>query len=113
VSELVPWEKAYAQNGFNPEMLSDPGLPDIHITLLTDHLEGLADARFGAGRWAKRDDVEVTEYEPLTRDREYEDTDDDWNPIVGPDGEPVIVRYHDDNRYFRMTAWFRAKAEGE
>lgn len=108
---VVPWEKAAAYNGFPPKMLDD--LPNIHVTLFTDYLEGLADAKFGAGRWVKRDDIRLEEMEPLTRDCECEETDDDGDPVLDESGNPVMVQYHDDQRYFRMTAWFRAKGQGE
>jgi hypothetical protein len=103
----IPWEKAVAQNSFLPEMLADPGLSNIHVTLFTDYLDRLADAKFGAGRWVKRDDVRLEEFEPFTRDMVYEDTDEESETF----GQ--TIHYHDDGRYFRMSAWFRAKAPSE
>jgi hypothetical protein len=110
---MIEWEKAVTQCGFSPEMLADPGLHNIHLTMLSDYLDGLADEKFGAGRWVKRDDVMVNEFEPFTRDREYEETDEDDNPVLDATGNPVMVAYHDDQRYFRMSARFRAKGPNE
>jgi hypothetical protein len=110
VSETVTWEKAIAQNGFGRAFLDD--LPDLHLTMLRDFLHNLADQRWGEGRWLKRDES-VEEYEPPTREHSYQDTDDDDNPIVDDAGRPVIVHWHDDQLYCRMSAWFRPKLEGE
>jgi hypothetical protein len=107
---VIPWEKAFAQSGFDPGLLED--MPDIHRILLWDHLTGLAGDKFGVGRWVHREDVELIEFEPFTRDHEYADTDDDDNPILDEAGNPVMVQYHDDNRHFRMTAWFRQSPSG-
>jgi hypothetical protein len=109
----VSWEKAYAQNGFEPGFLADPALSGLHLTMLSDHLDGLADEKFGADRWVKRDDVVVEEFEPFTRDHEYEETDEDDNPVLDAAGNPVMVQYHDDRRHFRMIAWFREKGPNE
>ncbi len=104
------WDKAFAQNSFAPDFLDE--FPDLHLTMLRDHLEGLADAKYGAGNWVRKDEV-VEEFEPLTRHRSYEDEDEDGNPILDAAGRPVMVEYYDHMRYFRMSVRFRAKLEGE
>jgi hypothetical protein len=112
-ANVVTWVKAYALNGFGPELLAPPAVADIPRQLLLLHSERMADEKFGPGRWVRRDDVTLEEEEPYTRDLVFEEEDDDGNPVLDEDGEPVMVAYHDDNRYFRLTAWYRPKGPGE
>lgn len=105
MTETAAWEKAVSLNGFSPAVLED--FPDLHRTMLHDYLVHLANERFGEGRWVERADASLEEYEPVTREREYEDDDPDSETF----GE--TIRYHDDSRYFWMSAWFRPKLEGE
>lgn len=111
MSDESTWEKAYAQNGFSPEVIED--FPGLHVTMLHDHLVHLADERYGIGRWIERAPPLLEGFEPATRYRAHEATDEDDNPVLDEDGKPVMVTYYDDSVYFRMSSWFRAKGEGE
>ncbi len=108
-----PWEKAFAQNSIPPEVLED--LPAMVATMLHDHLELLANERYGEGRWVERGAPVLEEVEVLEsyRHRERTVTDEDGEPVLDADGEPVTEAYYDDSRYMRMHSWFRAKGEGE